>query len=75
MDFVEEELRREAGGVQGQDLFLEHLLYKAFCTIEVFSWPSKLLQRQLDFRRDFVTLFMIHPVGVCYVGNAALIHW
>lgn len=54
--FVEDEPRRKAGGVQEQDLSIEYLLPKAFCTMEVLSWPFKLMQSEFDLRRDFVTL-------------------
>lgn len=68
--FVEEEWRGEAGGVQEQDPSIACLLPKAFCTIDAFSW-----QKQFGFRRDFVTLFILHPAGASHVGNTAPIHW
>lgn len=73
MYFVEEEPRGEAGGVQEQELSIGYLLPTAFCTTGALSGPFKLMQRQFDFRRDFVTLFIIHPVGVSYVGILLLL--
>lgn len=75
MYFAEEEPRGGGGGDHGQDLSVGNLLPKGLCTGEAFSWPSKLMQNWLDFRRDFVTLFIMHLLHVCYVGNTVLIHW
>lgn len=75
MYFAEDEPTGGVVGGCGQDLSLGNLLPRGLCTGGAFSWLSKLMQSQLDFRRDFVTLFIIHLLGICYIGNTVLIHW